>query len=53
MLFVYEIIEYNNQSATFYLKIPPIIRGIFYALLTTIMIMGMSNEPEQFIYFQF
>ncbi len=53
LLFIYELIEYNNQSATFYLKIPAIVRGIFYALLTTIMIMGMSNEPEQFIYFQF
>ena len=53
LLFVYEVIEYNSQSPTFYKKVPTIIRGIFYALLTTIMIMGMSNAPEQFIYFQF
>ncbi len=53
LLFIYEIIEYHNQNATFYLRLPAVIRGVLYALLTTIMIMGMSNEPTQFIYFQF
>lgn len=53
LLIIYEILEYYNQSATFYVKFPAVIRGVIYGLLTTIMIMGMSNAPEQFIYFQF
>lgn len=53
LLIIYEFVEYFNKSATFYLSFPAVIRGILYGLLTTIMIMGMSNEPEQFIYFQF
>lgn len=53
LLIIYEFFAFYNQSRNFYIRIPAVIRGIFYALLTIIMIMGMSNEPEQFIYFQF
>ncbi len=53
ILIIYEILEYNAASKHFYLRFPEIIRGAFYAIMTIMIIMGMSNEPAQFIYFQF
>ena len=53
LLVMYEIAEYYHQSPHFYVKLPDIFRGILYAAFTILIIMGMSNEPEQFIYFQF
>ena len=32
---------------------PPLVRGAVYALLTWLIIMGLSNAPSEFIYFQF
>ncbi|MGK7942100.1 MAG: MBOAT family protein [Crocosphaera sp.] len=53
LLIVYELFEYLQKSPHFYLNLPATLRGMLYALFTTLIIMGMSNEPEQFIYFQF
>lgn len=53
LLMIYEFVEYNNGNPNFYVKLPSVFRGVLYAILMTIIIMGMSNEPEQFIYFQF
>lgn len=53
LLIIYEFMEYNNNSPHFYVKLSSVFRGSLYAVLIIIMIMGMSNEPEQFIYFQF
>ncbi len=53
ILFIYELIEYNTNNKHFYLRYPEIIRGAFYAVITIIILMGMSNAASQFIYFQF
>lgn len=53
ILFGYEVIQYYWGDAKFYLRYPSFIRGAFYGILTIVILMGMSNEPEQFIYFQF
>ena len=53
ILIIYELLEYNASNKYFYLRYPEIIRGAFYAVITTIILIGMSNAPTQFIYFQF
>jgi D-alanyl-lipoteichoic acid acyltransferase DltB (MBOAT superfamily) len=53
LLIIYEVIEYQFKDVHFYLRFRPFVRGAFYAVLTTIILMGVSNAPEQFIYFQF
>ncbi len=53
VLIIYESIEYYSKNNHFYLNFRPFVRGAFYALLTMIILMGVSNAPEQFIYFQF
>ena len=39
--------------AQFYRSWPSPVRGLLYAALLTILFMGLSNAPTQFIYFQF
>jgi D-alanyl-lipoteichoic acid acyltransferase DltB (MBOAT superfamily) len=53
VLVLFEIAEYIAGSHTFYRSWPRPVRGAFYALLAFILVMGCSNEPAQFIYFQF
>ena len=53
LLIIYEVIEYQFKDVHFYLRFRPFVRGAFYAILMTIILMGVSNAPEQFIYFQF
>jgi hypothetical protein len=48
-----EIIEYWSGNVRVYRRFPPPFRGLLVAALLTITMMGMSNEPAQFIYFQF
>lgn len=53
VLLVYECLEYSAGTAHFYYRIPSVLRGAFYAVLTTLILMGASNAASQFIYFQF
>jgi len=53
LLMSYELIEYYAGSQYFYRRSPAMMRGILYAALTILIVMGTSNEPAQFIYFQF
>ncbi len=53
VLIVYECLEYSTGNAHFYYRIPSLFRGAFYAVLTTLILMGASNAASQFIYFQF
>jgi D-alanyl-lipoteichoic acid acyltransferase DltB (MBOAT superfamily) len=53
MLFLLELSEYVAGSRTFYRSWPRPVRGLVYALLVFILLMGLSNAPAQFIYFQF
>lgn len=49
----FEIAQYRAGRATFYQKIPLPLLGLLIAAMIFLMVMGMSNEPAQFIYFQF
>ena len=49
----WEIAQYRAGRATFYQKTPLPVIGLLIAAMIFLMIMGMSNEPAQFIYFQF
>jgi len=52
-LMSYEVIEYYAGHQYFYRRSPAMMRGLLYAILTILILMGTSNEPAQFIYFQF
>ncbi len=52
-LFVYELIQYRYGDARFYRSWPTILRGFLIATMLLLLLMGTSNEPTQFIYFQF
>ena len=53
ILFGYEAIENVTRNTRFNNSYPPIFQGAFYAALTIVLIMGTTNAPAQFIYFQF
>jgi alginate O-acetyltransferase complex protein AlgI len=53
LLLLYEATEYYCGTVDFYARFPSLLRGAFYAVLTLLIIMGTSNAPAQFIYFQF
>jgi D-alanyl-lipoteichoic acid acyltransferase DltB (MBOAT superfamily) len=53
MLAIIEILQFKSKDVYFYLRYPGYIHGGVYALLITIFIMGLSNDSQQFIYFQF
>jgi alginate O-acetyltransferase complex protein AlgI len=53
LLVLYEAAEYAAGSNVFYRRLATPIRGAWYATLIFVLIMGSSNEPSQFIYFQF
>jgi hypothetical protein len=53
ILVPYEFAQYFSGSPTFYRRLPRAVRGVLYALLVFAILLGTSNEPTQFIYFQF
>jgi len=53
LLFVMEIAQYRKGDPCYYQRLPVPLRGFLIAAMIAIMMMGMSNEPAQFIYFQF
>ena len=53
LLIGYEAAEYAAGSNVFYRRFPTPIRAAWYATLIFVILMGSSNEPSQFIYFQF
>ena len=50
---VRESAEHVAGINVFYRGLPASIRGAWYACLSFVLMMGMSNEPRQFLYFQF
>lgn len=48
-----EFIEYNFDDRLWYRKIPLPLYGLLAGTLLFLTLMGTSNEPAQFIYFQF
>lgn len=54
LLVAWEITQYRKGGdATFYRRWPSVIVGLCIALMLFLTLMGTSNEPAQFIYFQF
>jgi D-alanyl-lipoteichoic acid acyltransferase DltB (MBOAT superfamily) len=53
LLVLYEFVEYQANTAHFYYRYSAVLRGVLYAMLTLLIVMGTSNAPAQFIYFQF
>jgi len=45
--------DYWTERLEAFLSWPPVFQGLLYAGLIFILIMGTSNAPAQFIYFQF
>ena len=48
-----EAAQYFFGDANNYRRLVPTARGLLIAVMLTITMIGMSNEPAQFIYFQF
>jgi D-alanyl-lipoteichoic acid acyltransferase DltB (MBOAT superfamily) len=54
LLVVWEVAQYRcGGEARFYRRLPPVVVGLAIALMLFLTLMGTSNEPAQFIYFQF
>jgi len=54
MLFsIMELLQYRMADSHYYQRFPMPLRGFLVAMMLAITMMGMSNEPAQFIYFQF
>jgi alginate O-acetyltransferase complex protein AlgI len=53
VLFGMEIAQYLTNNPHYYRRLVPLARGFLIAAMLTIIMIGMSNEPAQFIYFQF
>jgi D-alanyl-lipoteichoic acid acyltransferase DltB (MBOAT superfamily) len=54
LLVAWEIAQYRSGGeARFYRRLPTAVVGLALAIMLFLTLMGMSNEPAQFIYFQF
>ena len=53
VLVALELGQLTTRSVECHRRLSPALRGGLYALLTILFLMGTSNEPTQFIYFQF
>lgn len=53
ILVVVELAQFNSGDEYFHRRLPAPLRGLFLAALVVTIMMGMSNDPAQFIYFKF
>lgn len=53
LLLLMELAQYRMRDSHFYQKVAAPLRGFIIASMITVTSMGMSNDPAQFIYFQF
>jgi len=53
LLFFMELAQYLTNNPRYYRRLVAPARGFLIAAMLTIIMIGMSNEPAQFIYFQF
>lgn len=53
LLALLQVAEYRDGRSEYLLHLRPILQGLVYAIMIVAVIMGLSNEPVQFIYFQF
>jgi alginate O-acetyltransferase complex protein AlgI len=53
LLLMMELAQYSTESPCYYRMLARPLRGFLIASMILVTLMGMSNEPAQFIYFQF
>ncbi len=53
ILAVFELLQYYYRDSQYYKRLAFPLRGLAMALMLTVIFLGTSNEPAQFIYFQF
>jgi len=53
LLIVMELLQYWKADSHYDQRFPTPVRGLLVAMMLLITMMGTSNEPAQFIYFQF
>jgi hypothetical protein len=53
LLLGFDYLSYHHSSDLFYRKWPDAARGMLVAALFILLLMGWSNAPAEFIYFQF
>jgi hypothetical protein len=53
LFLVFDYLSYRHSSDLFYRKWPAAARGSLVAMLFILLLMGWSNAPAEFIYFQF
>ena len=53
ILVLFEIADYREGASRVYLRLSSMARGAVSAVLLLTLLMGTSNAPQQFIYFQF
>jgi alginate O-acetyltransferase complex protein AlgI len=53
LLVITEVMQFSSGRTHYYLRYPYAIRGLILALMVVTILLGTSNEPAQFIYFQF
>jgi alginate O-acetyltransferase complex protein AlgI len=53
LFLVFDFLAYRHSSDLFYRKWPDAARGALVAVLFILLLMGWSNAPAEFIYFQF
>lgn len=53
ILVLFEIANYREGVGRAYLRCSPILKGAVSSALLFVLLMGTSNAPQQFIYFQF
>jgi alginate O-acetyltransferase complex protein AlgI len=53
LFLVFDFLSYYHSSDVFYRKWPSAARGSLVAILFILVLMGWSNAPAEFIYFQF
>jgi alginate O-acetyltransferase complex protein AlgI len=53
LLFVLGFWQFSSGSALYYRRAPAAVRGLVYCAFIFFTVLGTSNDPQQFIYFQF
>ncbi len=53
VLLALEFLQFSARTPLFYRRVWIPVRGMIYATLIVLIVMGTSNESQQFIYFQF
>ena len=53
VLVLLQAAEYWTDDAAFHRRMPAPVKGLVVAGLTVVLLLGLSNAPTQFIYFQF